>query len=89
MYASGGTSERFTPAVLIGIGAAERIRRNPVFAGRTRVRAQWEAPEPGWRNGRRGGLKIPCLRTSGFDSRPRYQETVALILPHELVTQPS
>ena len=29
--------------------------------------------KPGWRNGRRGGLKIPCLRTSGFDSRPRYQ----------------
>ena len=29
---------------------------------------------PGWRNGRRTGLKIPGLRSYGFESHPRYQE---------------
>ena len=28
---------------------------------------------PGWRNGRRGGLKIPYRKVCGFDPRPRYQ----------------
>ena len=44
-----------------------------MLAARQAVAVLCKASPPGWRNGRRTGLKIPGLRSCGFDSHPRHR----------------